>query len=108
MAFIDTTKLKVIERKPGWHGRYFDSPSMTFAHYDFEKGSSIHEHAHPEEEVWQVLDGELEIKIGSVKKRVGPGSVGIVPPNTRHKVRALSDGRAIVTDTPRRSFADEG
>ena len=35
MPFIDTSTLDVIERLPGWHGRYFHSPSMTFAHYDF-------------------------------------------------------------------------
>src|SRR3974390_2980411 len=44
MPFIDTSALEVIERLPGWYGRYFHSPSMTFAHYDFKRGSSIHEH----------------------------------------------------------------
>src|SRR5437870_5684905 len=44
MPFIDTSSLDVIERLPGWRGRYFHSPSMTFAHYDFVRGSSIHEH----------------------------------------------------------------
>src|ERR1700747_3077365 len=44
MPVIDTSALEVIERLPGWYGRYFDSPSMTFAHYDFKRGSSIHEH----------------------------------------------------------------
>jgi len=104
MNFIDTRQLKATERKPGWHGRYFDSPSMTFAHYEFEKGAAIHEHSHPEEEVWQVIEGSLEITIGEVTKKVGPGSVGIVPPNTRHRIVALSDGKAIVIDTPRRTF----
>lgn len=33
--FIDTSTLEVIERRPGWYGRYFHSPSMTLAHYDF-------------------------------------------------------------------------
>jgi hypothetical protein len=51
MTFIDTNQLPVVERKPGWRGRYFDSPSMTFAHYEFDAGSSIHEHFHPQEEV---------------------------------------------------------
>lgn len=102
MTFIDTSKLKVIERKPGWHGRYFDSPSMTFAHYDFEKGSSIHAHSHEQEEVWQVIEGKLEITIAGKKKVVGPGFVGIVPPHTEHFVKALSDGKAIVVDYPLR------
>jgi len=37
MPFIDTSALEVIERLPGWYGRYFHSPSMTFAHYDFKR-----------------------------------------------------------------------
>jgi len=49
MPFIDTNKLPAIERLLGWRGRYFDSPSMTFAHYEFDAGSSIHEHFHPQE-----------------------------------------------------------
>ena len=98
MTFIDTNQLPVVERKPGWRGRYFDSPSMTFAHYEFDAGSSIHEHFHPEEEVWQIVEGELEITIDGLTKRVGPGSVGIVPSNTRHAVKAISSGKAIIVD----------
>jgi quercetin dioxygenase-like cupin family protein len=51
MAFIDTHELTTVERLPGWRGRYFDSPSMTFAHYEFDAGASIHEHSHAQEEV---------------------------------------------------------
>src|SRR6201998_3369533 len=100
MAFIDTLNLPVFERLPGWRGRYFDSASMTFGHYEFEAGASIHEHFHPQEEVWQVIEGELEITIDGVTRRSGPGSVGIVPPDTLHSIKAISDGRAIVVDYP--------
>ena len=57
MPIVDTSSLDVIERLPGWYGRYFHSPSMTFAHYDFTRGSSIHEHFHPQEEVYEVIEG---------------------------------------------------
>jgi quercetin dioxygenase-like cupin family protein len=60
MPFVDVSNLDVIERLPGWRGRYFHSQSMTFAHYDFARGSSIHEHHHPQEEVYEVIEGELE------------------------------------------------
>jgi quercetin dioxygenase-like cupin family protein len=102
MTFIDTNQLPVVERKPGWRGRYFDSPSMTFAHYEFDAGSSIHEHFHPEEEVWQIVEGELEITIDGVTKRVVPGFVGIVSSNTPHSVKAISSGKAIIVDYPLR------
>ena len=106
MPFVDTSGLPVIERLPGWHGRYFHSPSMTFAHYDFVAGSSIHEHFHPEEEVYEVIEGELELTIDGVSQVIRPGVVGIVPGNVAHSARALTDGRAIIIDHPaRRDFA---
>jgi quercetin dioxygenase-like cupin family protein len=100
MPFVDTSSLRVIERLPGWHGRYFHSPSMTFAHYDFVRGSSIHEHFHPQEEVYEVVEGELEITIDGVTEVARPGMVAIVPSDVPHSVKALSDGRAIIVDYP--------
>ena len=102
MPFIDTRTLDVIERLPGWYGRYFHSPSMTFAHYDFIRGSSIHEHFHPQEEVWQVIEGELEMTIDGEVRIARAGLVAIVPSNVRHSAKALSDGRAIIVDYPLR------
>jgi quercetin dioxygenase-like cupin family protein len=102
MPFIDTRTLDVIERLPGWYGRYFRSPSMTFAHYEFRRGASIHEHFHPEEEVYEVIEGELEVTIDGVAEIVRAGIVAIVPANVRHSVKALSDGRAIIVDYPLR------
>jgi len=105
MPFIDTGKLRVVQRLPGWSGRYFHSPSMTFAHYDFLRGSTIHEHSHPQEEVYEVTEGELELTIDGVTEVARQGIVAIVPSNARHSVKALTDGRAIIVDYPlRRDF----
>lgn len=106
MPFLDIETLPVTERLPGWHGRYFHSQSMTLAHYDFARGSLIYEHFHPEEEVYEVVEGELEITIDGVTKKVRAGLVAIVPANARHSVRALTDGKVIIVDSPaRRDFA---
>jgi quercetin dioxygenase-like cupin family protein len=105
MPFIDTRTLKVIERLPGWHGRYFHSPNMTFAHYDFTRGASIHEHFHPQEEVYEVIEGELEMTIDGATQIARAGVVAIVPSNAKHSVKALTGGRAIIVDYPlRRDF----
>ena len=102
MPFIDTRTLDVIERLPGWYGRYFHSPSMTFAHYDFIRDSSIHEHFHPQEEVYEVIEGELEVTIDGVAQIARAGIVAIVAGNVLHSVKALTDGRAIIGDYPLR------
>jgi quercetin dioxygenase-like cupin family protein len=107
MGFLDINKLNVIERLPGWKGRYFDSNNMTFGHYVFAAGASIHEHSHPNEEVWNIIEGHLEVTIGAESKTAGPGFVAIVPPNTLHSVKAISNGRAIVVDYPLRAGMGE-
>jgi quercetin dioxygenase-like cupin family protein len=61
---------------------------------------------HPEEEVYEVIEGELEVTIDGVAQTVRAGLVAIVPGNVRHSVKALTDGRAIIVDYPaRRDFA---
>jgi quercetin dioxygenase-like cupin family protein len=78
---------------------------MTFAHYEFASGSSIHEHFHPEEEVYEVIEGELEVTIDGAAQVARAGLVAIVPSNVPHSVKALTDGRAIIVDYPlRREF----
>ena len=105
MTFINTSKLKIVERRPGWRGRFFDSGAMTFGHYEFDKGADIHAHAHEQEEVWHILEGQLQITIGGKTVVAGPGFVGVVPPHVEHAVVALSDGKATVVDTPRRTIS---
>jgi quercetin dioxygenase-like cupin family protein len=107
MPFIDTLEIAPFEKQPGWKGRIFHSPGMTFAHWDFAEGAAIHAHSHLQEEVWHVIEGRLEITIGGVTRRAGPGMVAIVPPWTEHSVVALSDGKAIVVDNPARPGFEE-
>jgi quercetin dioxygenase-like cupin family protein len=106
MPFVDTNRLKIIERLPGWYGRYFHSANMTFAHYDFKRGSSIHEHCHPQEEVYEVIEGELELTIEGTTQIARSGLVAVVPSNAHHSVKAISDGRVIIVDYPVRPEFD--
>jgi quercetin dioxygenase-like cupin family protein len=105
MPFVDVTRLDPIERKRGWHGRYFQSPGMAFVWYEFEAGSSIHRHFHPREEVWQVIEGELEITVDGIAPHAGPGTAAILLPNVPHSVKALTNGKAVIVDYPLRNLA---
>jgi quercetin dioxygenase-like cupin family protein len=102
MPFVDTNSLKVIERLPGWKGRFFHTASMTFAHYDFTRGASIHEHFHDEEEVYEVIEGQLEVTIDGKARIARAGLVAIVPSNVRHSIKAITDGQVIIVDHPAR------
>jgi quercetin dioxygenase-like cupin family protein len=102
MPLIDVSDLEVFERLPGWRGRFFHSAHMTFAHYDFDQGALIHEHFHSEEEVYEVIEGKLEIAVAGAIHLVEPGRVAIVPADVPHSVKALTDGRVIIVDYPAR------
>ena len=78
----------------------FRSEHMTFAWWEFRAGHAVHEHHHPNEEVWHVIEGRLEVTIGDETQVAGPGCAAIVPPDTPHSVRVLEDCRAIVVDHP--------
>jgi quercetin dioxygenase-like cupin family protein len=100
MPFIHPDAMKTSERLPGWHGHSWRSETMSFARYAIDAGSSIHEHHHPHEEVWIVIEGELEVTVAGETQKAGPGCVAIVPADALHSVRALTRGVAIVANHP--------
>ena len=55
-----------------------------------------------QEEVWNIIEGEVEFTIAGVAHRAGPGFAGIVPPNTLHSLKAITSGKAMVVDYPLR------
>jgi quercetin dioxygenase-like cupin family protein len=102
VGFIDTDQLTAMEPREGWNGRFFHSENMTFAYYTVGAGAWIHEHSHPSDEVWNVIEGELEMTIGPETRVVGSGGAAVVPPDTVHSAKARTAVRAIVVEYPRR------
>jgi quercetin dioxygenase-like cupin family protein len=91
------------EPLPDWHGRFFHARNMTFTQYEIDaEAVPLHEHQHPQEEVWQVIEGELLLDVAGTPYRLGPGDVVVVPPDTPHSARTTAGCRALVTDHPRR------
>ena len=102
MPFIDTSTLDVMNKRPGWRGRLFHSANNTFVWWEFDADADIHRHHHAQEEVWHIIEGELDVTIAGKRQRCGPGSVAIIPPNADHSVQVVRAGRAIVVDHPLR------
>jgi unsaturated pyranuronate lyase len=100
MPFIDVADMPTGGPLPGWKGRFWRSENMSFAHYATDAGSLIHEHHHPNEEVWAVIEGQLEVTIDGATQVAGSGRVAVVPSNARHSVKALTEARAIVANHP--------
>jgi mannose-6-phosphate isomerase-like protein (cupin superfamily) len=104
MPFLEPADMIQGEPLPGWTGRFFHSENMTFAHYDIVAGAApLHEHEHEQEEVWNVVEGELELIVGGVARRMRAGTAAIVPPHTLHSVRPIGPCRAVIVDYPLRT-----
>ena len=83
MPFVDTRLIEKYERLPGWRGCIYESPNMT-RHGISPLGAEIQERHHVQEEVWQALEGELEVRISGERRRAGPRIAAIVQADTLH------------------------
>jgi quercetin dioxygenase-like cupin family protein len=102
MPFIDPNALPEARPKPGWHGRFFHSEHMTFAYDQIDAGATLQAHSHPNEEVWHIIEGDVDLTVGDERRRVSAGSAVVIPPNTTHAVSVANHCRAIVVDYPLR------
>jgi quercetin dioxygenase-like cupin family protein len=75
---------------PGGLVRFVHTQNLTLAYWVFEAGARFPEHSHPHEQVVKVIEGEFEFWLDGAAERMGPGSVGIVPPHAAHWGRALT------------------
>jgi unsaturated pyranuronate lyase len=103
MPFFDTSDMTKIEPVQGWVGHSLHGERMTLTHYEIAAGApDVHEHYHPHEEAWSILDGRLAVWVDGEERTLGPGEVAVIPPNVRHRVRAVTRSRALVVDSPAR------
>ena len=62
---------------------------MTFAWWTIDAGAEVPEHAHPHEQVVNVLEGELALTVDGTEHVLRPGDVVAIPGGVRHAARAL-------------------
>lgn len=96
--------MQVIEPIPGWSGRFFHSANMTFGHWDISAGATdLHAHHHVQEEVWNIVSGEIVLVVGGHEHPLQGGDAAIVPPDVQHSARVRGACRAMVVDYPVRA-----
>jgi len=83
------------EQMPGFHGRFIHGETVTIAHWDVEEGAVLPEHAHPHEQVSNLLEGEFEMTIDGHTEHLHAGAVAVVPSGAVHSGRTLSRCRFV-------------
>ena len=104
MPFIASADMLPAEPLHGWKGAFFHSENMTFGLWEIAPDAArFHEHCHPQEEVWNIADGQIALTVDGEERILQPGSAAVIPPNVRHSARPLGRCRAIVADYPVRT-----
>ena len=93
-----------VETGPGAMRRVLlHTDELMLVEFAFEKGAIGPLHAHPHVQASYVAKGAFEVTIDGATETLRAGDSFIVPPGSRHGVRALEPGTLIDSFTPHRS-----
>lgn len=68
----------------GLTGHYVHGESMTMGMVEIEAGSELPAHQHPHEQITFILEGELDMIIGSEQVNLKAGMYYVIPSNIPH------------------------
>lgn len=80
---------------PGYKARFVHSENMTIAYWDIKAGFSMPEHAHPHEQILNIIEGTLELCVEGKSHVVEPNNIVVIPPNATHSGKSKTDCRVI-------------
>jgi len=84
----------------GYHVQMMHTERATVMYVRVEAGKPFPEHAHPHEQVTNVLEGEFEMTVGGETRVLRSGECAVIPPNVLHTGRAITPCRLIDVFTP--------
>ena len=91
MPFISLKDIQAKEMVPGYLARFVHSENMTFSYWDVKAGSIMPEHIHTHEQINILIEGEFELTIEGEERKVLPGMVNVIPSNSKHSGKAITD-----------------
>lgn len=104
MNFTHLSSLPEQEIFPGISARVLHTEHVTVAYVTIQAGTLLPEHAHPQEQVCNVLRGQLEMTIEGESQVLEPGIAATIAPNLRHSGRALTDCLVLDIFHPHRTY----
>jgi quercetin dioxygenase-like cupin family protein len=91
MPFIKLSDIEERDMIPGFRARFIHADRMTCSYWTVAAGSVLPEHAHPHEQVTNVIRGLFEMTLEGETQMVRDGDVVVIPPGAKHRGRALAD-----------------
>jgi len=91
MPILTLDDLDRTEEMPGFLGAFRHTENMTVVHWSVEEGATFPEHSHPHEQISVVPNGEFELTLDGETQVLGNGRMAIIPAQTPHSGRAMTD-----------------
>ena len=89
MPVIDLNKLKELQLAPGIRARVVNTGNTSVAHVILDEGAVLPAHTHHNEQVVNVIEGELELVVAGETQRLTPGHSLVLAPMIPHSGRAI-------------------
>jgi quercetin dioxygenase-like cupin family protein len=70
--------------------------------WTMKAGAHAAAHQHPHEQIFWMLKGRMDFRLGDEKRSCGPGDVGVIPGNVEHEAWFPEDTEVIDVFAPRR------
>lgn len=95
MRLYNSTEIETQELLPGADVGFVHTDNMTLAYWSFIPGVSVPDHAHPHEQVVNVIEGIFELTVDGEKARLEAGAVAVIPPDAIHSGSSITDCRIV-------------
>ena len=88
---IELSNLEYFSPIKGLKAKIVHTNHQTFAFWEIDMNAILPAHQHPHEQVSIVTKGELELTIGNTTQVLKQGMVAVIPSNTSHSAKAITD-----------------
>jgi quercetin dioxygenase-like cupin family protein len=92
----------VQEMRPGFLGKMVHGDKSSLVFWEIKKGSITQMHDHVHEQITYIMEGQLEMVIGSEKYLLNAGDYHVIPSNVPHSAIAITDCKVIDSFAPAR------
>jgi len=106
MGFVKISDLPELEIAKGIRAHAVTTDTISVIHVTLDDGAILPEHSHYNEQVVNVIEGNLELTVSGKDYILKPGNVMVLEPNVIHSGRALTACKVIDIFHPlRKDFA---
>ena len=103
MTFWNTATLPLAEFRPGMMSLAEMGDHLTMVYLEIAPHMEDAGHEHPFDQCGIILEGEMEMSIGTERKMLGPGQAFFIPAGERHGWKTMDSPVKALDVTPKQT-----